>query len=426
MGQKINPVSLRLQSTNRHFDNCWYSNYFYKNLINKDIFLQGYLNNFLKLIKLPTGRYSIHHLHKKTQVYNFFCYTKSTRQWRSKIFGLTKKQKFSKKNRFFLRTPKRVKKRFQKNTKFMKSFRTLNQFAVYRIQKRITSFQNYHLWSELTKTSQNEKFSNGIFTSCLLLQFNKKKNVFNYLQNPLLTINSIKQPFLIEKLHELRLKKKAKTNQQKSLSQLFSKSLDLGPVSLNSQNSYILSNDSKLPPTSDFLKFVTSTNFLFLRNLLVYKILKYQKVDLKNTNKKNKQVIFSPSNFKYKNYLESSLSSISHVGCDVIPFRVKNDWQHASYLAEELVYFLEKRIPFRRLKSKLLKQLAQIPSIRGVRITCSGRVGGKSKKAQRSKTECIKYGQTSLHVFSSKIDFSMKTAFTRFGSVGLKVWICYN
>ena len=92
----------------------------------------------------------------------------------------------------------------------------------------------------------------------------------------------------------------------------------------------------------------------------------------------------------------------------------------------QIAFFLEKRIPFRRIKNKLLKQLSKISAIRGVRITCSGRVGGKSKKAQRSKTECIKYGQTSLHVFSSKIDFSMKTAFTRFGSVGIKVWICYN
>ena len=65
-------------------------------------------------------------------------------------------------------------------------------------------------------------------------------------------------------------------------------------------------------------------------------------------------------------------------------------------------------------------------TIRGVRITCSGRVGGKSKKAQRAKIESLKYGQTSLHVFSAPIDFSCKTAHTSFGSVGVKVWICYQ
>ena len=82
MGQKINPVSLRLQYTNRHFENCWYSNYFYQNLITRDIFLQQYLNNFLKLLKFDAGRYSIQHLQKNTQIFNFFCYSKSTREWR--------------------------------------------------------------------------------------------------------------------------------------------------------------------------------------------------------------------------------------------------------------------------------------------------------------------------------------------------------
>ena len=47
-------------------------------------------------------------------------------------------------------------------------------------------------------------------------------------------------------------------------------------------------------------------------------------------------------------------------------------------------------------------------------------------KAQRAKIESLKYGQTSLHVFSAPIDFSCKTARTSFGSVGVKVWICYQ
>ena len=95
-------------------------------------------------------------------------------------------------------------------------------------------------------------------------------------------------------------------------------------------------------------------------------------------------------------------------------------------MADEIVYFLEKRVPFRRIKAKISQHLSQNPKIRGLRITCSGRVGGKSKKAQRAKTECVKYGQTSLHVFSSQIDFASRTASTVFGSVGVKVWMSYN
>ena len=51
---------------------------------------------------------------------------------------------------------------------------------------------------------------------------------------------------------------------------------------------------------------------------------------------------------------------------------------------------------------------------------------GKIKKAQRAKMDSLKYGQTSLHIFSSKIDFAIRTASTSLGSTGVKVWICYK
>ena len=111
MGQKINPISLRLQYTNRNFDNCWYSGYFYKKLITRDIFLQHYLNSFLKLLKLGAGRYSIQHLQKNTQISNFLCYSKSTREWRSKIFGLVKKKNSLKKTRYFFKNSLKGKKK---------------------------------------------------------------------------------------------------------------------------------------------------------------------------------------------------------------------------------------------------------------------------------------------------------------------------
>ena len=135
---------------------------------------------------------------------------------------------------------------------------------------------------------------------------------------------------------------------------------------------------------------------------------------------------FQTLELKYQKYLESSLSSLCGLDVDLLSFKVKHDWQYASFLADEIVSMLEKRVSFRRLKSQLIKQLSRIPAIRGVRVTCSGRVGGKSEKARRAKIESLRYGQTSLHVFSAPIDFSCKTARTSFGSVGVKVWICYQ
>nr|QJD26725.1 30S ribosomal protein S3 [Micractinium singularis] len=477
MGQKINPVSLRLHYTNRNFDNCWYSNSFYKNLINKDIYLQQYLNNFLKLLKLPTGRYSIQHLQKKTQVYNFICYSKSTRKWRSKLFGLAQKKNFLKKTRYFFKNKIELKKKRKKQTKFYYFYKTLNQLAVHKIQKKITSFQNFQLWSTLQRNLYHKK-------SFLLTNNPSTQNFLNLsaylsskcfldpsLNNLINQTNFYQQSFSIQKQNQ-SISKQKMINRSNSSSELhiFNKSFktsfaqlpnqnELAPdlsklLILNKQKQYRSFLEKKEPRSlsnikvfsfekkeeqHSFVEIKDNSSLLFLQNLFVYKKLKSylnkkKKITVsskiffnldKTKGSENKKVIFNALDLKYKNYLESSLSSLYNLELNLIPFKVKNDWQHANYLADEIVYFLEKRIPFRRLKNKILKQLAKIASIRGVRITCSGRVGGKSKKAQRAKTECFKYGQTSLHVFSSKIDFSNKTAFTSFGSVGVKVWICY-
>lgn len=413
MGQKINPISLRLQYTNRQFDNCWYSNYFYKNLINKDVLFHSYLNNFLKLMKLPTGRYSIQHLQKKTQIYNFFCYSKSTRQWRSQLFGLAPNTKFLKKTRYFFKNKTQFKRKTRRYTKFHSFYNAVNQLAVYKLQKKITSFQNFRLWAAVKNTACSPFFSlstkaNRTIPEKLLdlsAYFSPKCRVFEK------NLFFSKHPALLENGDQASLKNEKIQPKQRGS----------GEISLNHEKKKV----------DCFLKINENSSRLFLQNLFVYKTLKSSLKQKKHSSKSSlnrsistnqKQGIFD---FKYKNYLESSLSSVDNVELNFIPVRVKNDWQHANYLADEIVYFLEKRIPFRRLKNKILKQLAKVSTIRGVRITCSGRVGGKSKKAQRAKTECIKYGQTSLQVFSSKIDFSMKTAFTSFGSVGVKVWICY-
>ncbi len=106
--------------------------------------------------------------------------------------------------------------------------------------------------------------------------------------------------------------------------------------------------------------------------------------------------------------------------------RTYDHFRSALFLADEIIYYIERRVPFHRIKMKILREIQNRSRIQGLRISCSGRVGGRSKKAQRAKKDTFKYGQTSLHVFSSQIDFVSKKALTRFGLVGVKVWICYK
>jgi hypothetical protein len=162
MAQKTNPISLRLQYTNRYFDNSWYSKQYYDKLITKDIFIQKYINTFLKLLKLPSGRFSIQHLPKKTRLFNFFCYSKKSREIRSKMFGVFipsffRKRKFFKKNK-------------QPNsTKFWKG-------------QKVAPKHNF-----LAQGFNNKKFQNS--KSNLLVQFLYTKKLWLFPKYNLITVN---------------------------------------------------------------------------------------------------------------------------------------------------------------------------------------------------------------------------------------------
>lgn len=105
--------------------------------------------------------------------------------------------------------------------------------------------------------------------------------------------------------------------------------------------------------------------------------------------------------------------------------------QHADFLAQEITEALIRRVSFRTIKMQILKEIEenykkQWGAVKGLRVTCAGRGGSRSKKAQRAQTLRFHWGQTSLHTFSEKIGFSKRSALTSFGKTGVKVWICYK
>jgi small subunit ribosomal protein S3 len=56
----------------------------------------------------------------------------------------------------------------------------------------------------------------------------------------------------------------------------------------------------------------------------------------------------------------------------------------------------------------------------GIRVKCSGRLGG----ADMSRTEQYKEGRVPLHTLRADIDYAQSRAETVYGSLGIKVWIC--
>jgi len=118
-------------------------------------------------------------------------------------------------------------------------------------------------------------------------------------------------------------------------------------------------------------------------------------------------------------HIESSLKS----PVNWYPVAISSIWQDASFLADEIVWFLERRVSFRLLKRALARTVENMPNIQGVRVTVSGRVGGRSKKSNRARSETWKYGATPLHIFSREIDYAQRVARTPLGTSGVSVWL---
>ena len=72
MGQKVNPISLRLEHTNRRFESCWYGDYQYSYLLSEDLKVKSYINSILKQLGCPESHISLIYMAKKIKI--LFCY----------------------------------------------------------------------------------------------------------------------------------------------------------------------------------------------------------------------------------------------------------------------------------------------------------------------------------------------------------------
>lgn len=90
----------------------------------------------------------------------------------------------------------------------------------------------------------------------------------------------------------------------------------------------------------------------------------------------------------------------------------------AQVIANGIVEQLEKRVAFRKLMKQTLEQVMNAGA-RGVKVAIGGRLNG----AEIARTEHLAAGKIPLHTLRSEIDFARSTAFTTFGTIGVKVWI---
>ena len=118
-------------------------------------------------------------------------------------------------------------------------------------------------------------------------------------------------------------------------------------------------------------------------------------------------------------YIKKNFFAGKKVELNVEIQEIKNFMENSQLIAQNIAEQLEKRMPFRRVIKTMLDQAGKEGTTKGVKIQVSGRLGG----AEMSRLEWVSKGTLPLHTLRANIDFSRATAYTTYGTIGVKVWL---
>jgi small subunit ribosomal protein S3 len=90
----------------------------------------------------------------------------------------------------------------------------------------------------------------------------------------------------------------------------------------------------------------------------------------------------------------------------------------AKLVAEGIAQQLERRVAFRRAMKRAVQSAMRLGAL-GIRINCSGRLGG----AEIARMEWYREGRVPLHTLRADVDYGQATAKTTYGTCGVKVWV---
>lgn len=116
--------------------------------------------------------------------------------------------------------------------------------------------------------------------------------------------------------------------------------------------------------------------------------------------------------------ISRELSALTDKEIQIKIKEIKNPALDAELVAQSIARQLEGRVAFRRAMKKAITAAMQAGA-QGIKITCSGRLGG----AEMARKESYKEGMIPLHTFRADIDYGFVQAITTFGTIGVKVWI---
>lgn len=116
--------------------------------------------------------------------------------------------------------------------------------------------------------------------------------------------------------------------------------------------------------------------------------------------------------------LEEELKKVTGKDVKILINEIKRPELDAILVADNIAQQLEGRISFRRAMKQAVSSTMRMGAL-GIRVMCSGRLGG----AEMARTEQYKEGRIPLHTIRADIDYGTSTAQTIYGAIGIKVWI---
>ncbi len=116
--------------------------------------------------------------------------------------------------------------------------------------------------------------------------------------------------------------------------------------------------------------------------------------------------------------LRSDLQKLTDTEIFLNIIEVRKIETDAQLVAENIAAQLVKRVSFRRAMKKAVHQSLR-SGAKGVKVMCSGRLGG----AEMSRREWYREGRVPLHTLRADVDYGFAEAKTTYGVIGVKVWV---
>src|SRR5712675_1956473 len=116
--------------------------------------------------------------------------------------------------------------------------------------------------------------------------------------------------------------------------------------------------------------------------------------------------------------LRKQVAKLTNSAVSINIVEVRKPEVDATLVAESIAQQLERRVAFRRAMKRAVQSAMRLGA-EGIRINCSGRLGG----AEIARLEWYREGRVPLHTLRADVDYGVATAFTTYGTCGVKVWI---